>query len=111
MADGRLRFSGVMQWGRWHLDFTGRTLVMGVLNVTPDSFSDGGRFVDPARAVDHALAMAAAGADVIDVNVGGHPGHEPDIMRWAVEAIQEAVDLPLAIDSSYPETVRAGLEV
>jgi len=41
--------------------------VMGVLNVTPDSFSDGGRYLDPDRAVEHALAMEAAGADVIDV--------------------------------------------
>src|SRR5271156_1229056 len=41
--------------------------VMGVLNVTPDSFSDGGRYLDPERAVEHALAMEAAGADVIDV--------------------------------------------
>ena len=41
--------------------------VMGVLNVTPDSFSDGGRYLDPDRAVEHALEMEAAGADVIDV--------------------------------------------
>ncbi len=40
---------------------------MGVLNVTPDSFSDGGKYLDPDRAVEHALAMEAAGADVIDV--------------------------------------------
>jgi dihydropteroate synthase len=42
-------------------------LVMGVLNVTPDSFSDGGRFVDPDRALEHALAMEEAGAEIIDV--------------------------------------------
>src|SRR5258705_12362600 len=41
--------------------------VMGVLNVTPDSFSDGGRYLDPDRALEHALAMEAAGADLIDV--------------------------------------------
>ena len=41
--------------------------VMGILNVTPDSFSDGGRFLDPDRAADHALAMEAAGATIIDV--------------------------------------------
>lgn len=52
--------------------------LMGVLNVTPDSFSDGGRFLDPADAISHGLAMAAAGADVVDV--GGEstrPGAEP----------------------------------
>ena len=58
-----------------------------------------------------AVAQAEAGADVIDVNVGGHPGQEPETMHWAVEAIQEVVDLPLAIDSSHPETVCAGLQV
>ncbi len=59
---------------------------------------------------DLAVAQAEAGADVIDVNVGGHPGQEPETMRWAVEVIQEAVDLPLAIDSPHPETVRVGLQ-
>jgi cobalamin-dependent methionine synthase I len=60
---------------------------------------------------DSAVAQAKAGADVIDVNVGSLPGVEPDNMRWAVEVIQEAVDLPLAIDSSHPETVCIGLQV
>ena len=45
----------------------GRPLVMGILNVTPDSFSDGGRFVDPAKAIAHAGAMAAQGADILDI--------------------------------------------
>ncbi len=45
----------------------GRTLVMGILNVTPDSFSDGGRFTDPGAALDHALAMVEDGADMVDV--------------------------------------------
>src|SRR5437016_5281479 len=52
--------------------------VMGVLNITPDSFSDGGQYLDPARALDHALAMEAAGAAIIDIGgestrpVGAH---------------------------------------
>ncbi|MBC7323908.1 MAG: dihydropteroate synthase, partial [Moorella sp. (in: Bacteria)] len=55
-----------------------RTLVMGIINVTPDSFSDGGRFADPGAALDHAHRLVAEGADIIDV--GGEstrPGHEP----------------------------------
>ncbi len=44
-----------------------RTLVMGILNVTPDSFADGGCYLDPEQALDHALAMAAAGADILDI--------------------------------------------
>ena len=54
------------------------TRIMGVLNVTPDSFSDGGRFVDPGRAVAHGLELVEQGADVLDV--GGEstrPGHVP----------------------------------
>ncbi len=57
--------------GRWRVGGTeivlGRPLVMGILNVTPDSFSDGGNFDDPARAVEHAARMIAEGADIIDV--------------------------------------------
>jgi dihydropteroate synthase len=49
------------------LELGRRTLIMGILNVTPDSFSDGGAFLDPARAVSHALDMLSAGADVIDI--------------------------------------------
>src|ERR1700687_1508594 len=49
------------------LNLGDRTLVMGVLNVTPDSFSDGGKFLDPQRAVEHALEMERAGADLLDI--------------------------------------------
>src|SRR5438445_9348374 len=45
----------------------GRPIVMGILNVTPDSFSDGGRFLDPGAAIEHARLMAAEGADIIDI--------------------------------------------
>jgi 5-methyltetrahydrofolate--homocysteine methyltransferase len=57
-----------------------------------------------------AVAQAEAGADVIDVNVGSHPSLEPDNMRWAVERVQDAVDLPVAVDSPNPQTVRIGLQ-
>src|SRR5689334_10651140 len=55
--------------GEWldRLLATGRPVVMGVLNLTPDSFSDGGKFVDPQRAIAHARQMIADGADIIDV--------------------------------------------
>jgi len=75
--DARAVAGRVVEWGRWRLDFGGGCLVMGVLNVTPDSFSDGGRFLDVARAVEHGVAMAAARAAIIDV--GGEstrPGAE-----------------------------------
>ncbi len=55
-----------------------RPIVMGILNVTPDSFSDGARYTDPAVAIDHALAMLEGGADVIDVGAEStRPGAEP----------------------------------
>ncbi|MDI7275703.1 MAG: dihydropteroate synthase [Anaerolineae bacterium] len=66
---------------------------------------------DTAHVQRLALSQAAAGADVIDVNVGGLPGAEPELMQWAVCVVQEVTDLPLAIDSADPATVRAGLSV
>ena len=86
----------------------GRTVVMGVLNVTPDSFSDGGRFLDPEIAVRHAIRMAAEGADVLDI---GAESSRPygDAVRVSVEeewARLEPVlqglmnlDIPVSIDT------------
>ena len=65
-----------LQWGSHALSFE-RTLIMGVLNATPDSFSDGGSFFDSKKAVSHALRMIEEGADIIDI--GGEstrPGSE-----------------------------------
>src|SRR5512135_643618 len=55
------------RFGRRTYDLSSRTHIMGILNVTPDSFSDGGKFLDAGRAVEHALAMVEDGADIIDV--------------------------------------------
>ena len=67
------------QWnlGRRSLPLGERTLIMGVLNVTPDSFSDGGRFLDPRAAIDHGHALLDEGADILDIGgestrPGGH---------------------------------------
>jgi 5-methyltetrahydrofolate--homocysteine methyltransferase len=65
---------------------------------------------DPQFIQGLALGQAKKGADVIDVNVGIHPDLEPDAMRWAVELVQDVVDLPLALDSPNPETLLAGLQ-
>ena len=84
-----------------------RTLVMGILNVTPDSFSDGGHFVEPTAAVDHALEMVAQGADIIDI--GGEstrPGADPvsaaeEIRRTVpiIAKIRDQSDIALSIDT------------
>ncbi|MHC4736321.1 MAG: dihydropteroate synthase, partial [Planctomycetota bacterium] len=56
----------IVEWPKGRLDFSAGCIVMGVLNVTPDSFSDGGRFLDTDRAIKHGLKMAAEGAAIID---------------------------------------------
>ena len=83
---------------------------MGVVNVTPDSFSDGGEFLAPDRAVRHALELVAAGADILDV--GGEstrPGAEPvdeveELGRVlpVIEGIVAATDVPVSIDTAKP---------
>jgi dihydropteroate synthase len=94
-----------------------RTAIMGVLNVTPDSFSDGGAFLAREGAVVRAVEMAAEGADIIDV--GGEstrPGAQPvsvqqelDRVIPVIEALREAVAIPVSIDTSKPEVMRAAV--
>jgi len=67
-----------------------RTLLMGVLNVTPDSFSDGGRYLDPDRAAAHALEMQRAGADIIDI--GGESARPGALGVSAEEELKRQVE-------------------
>ncbi len=96
-----------------------RTLVMGVLNVTPDSFSDGGRFFSFDQALEHATQMISDGADIIDV--GGEstrPGsgepvpveEEIDRVVPVIKAISEFSDVPISVDTTKSEVARAALE-
>jgi dihydropteroate synthase len=95
-----------------------RTHVMGVLNVTPDSFSDGGRFLDAEGAAQHGLAMAAEGADLIDV--GGEstrPGaeeipveEERDRVVPVVKRLAAELTIPISIDTRKPEVAAAALD-
>ncbi|MBW3625942.1 MAG: dihydropteroate synthase, partial [Armatimonadetes bacterium] len=96
-----------------------RTLVMGILNVTPDSFSDGGRFFDPEAALDHARRMIAEGADLLDI--GGEstrPGSEPvgeaEEMRRVLpvlEALGKEFPVPLSIDTTRSAVARAAVRL
>ena len=95
----------------------GPVRVMGVVNVTDDSFSDGGRYLDPARAVEHGLALAAEGADIIDV---GGESTRPGAVRLdaAVEAARivpvvkelAAQGITVSIDTMHATVARAALE-
>ncbi len=85
----------------------GRVAVMGVLNVTPDSFSDGGLWLDPQKAVAHGLEMVSAGAGIIDVGgestrPGAEPVDEQEELRRVlpvVEALAAKVEIPISIDT------------
>ncbi|MCL1632485.1 dihydropteroate synthase [Sporolactobacillus sp. CPB3-1] len=100
------------------IDYRKKTVIMGILNVTPDSFSDGGRFNQADLAVEHALEMEHEGADIIDV--GGEstrPGHTPitadeEIARVVpmIKAIRKATDIPLSIDTYKAETAERALD-
>lgn len=108
--------SSHFQCGRFQLSLT-RPLVMGVLNVTPDSFSDGGRFIRVNLALAHAQQMIEEGVDLIDV--GGEstrPGATPvpleeELARVlpVIEALRE-LNVPLSIDTYKPEMMRAALD-
>lgn len=95
----------------------GRTLIMGVVNVTPDSFSDGGRFGTPDRAVEHGRQLYADGADLVDVGgESSRPGAEPvpadEEMRRVVPVIAglAAAGVPVSVDTAKPEVAAAALE-
>lgn len=100
------------------LTFGERTLVMGILNVTPDSFSDGGRFLHAGEAVRRAEEMMAEGADIIDV--GGEstrPGGEvvtaeEELRRVVpiIERLAQITDIPLSVDTTKSVVARAALE-
>src|ERR1700693_912052 len=92
-----------------------RTLVMGVLNVTPDSFSDGGLFLDTDAAVDRALEIERAGADILDVgaestrpgSTGISPDEEPRRILPMLEKLRGKIKIPTSIDSSKSEVAEA----
>lgn len=102
---------------RRDLDLTRRGAIMGVLNVTPDSFSDGGNFTDPGRACEHALRMAADGADIIDIGgESSRPGATPveadeELSRVVpvIELVRRASDVLISIDTTKARVAEAAL--
>lgn len=115
---GRMQMSMcVIKLGRRMIDLGQRTYVMGILNVTPDSFSDGGRFLDPAAALDHAVAMAGEGADFIDIGAEStRPGArsvpaKEQLARLVpvLRAIKKRVKLPVSVDTTSATVAEAAL--
>lgn len=100
------------------IDLTKKTVIMGILNITPDSFSDGGRYNDLDKAVAQAKQMVADGADIIDI--GGEstrPGHTPitaaeEIERVVpiIEKVRASVSVPISIDTFKAITARYAIE-
>ena len=95
-------------------DLTHRALIMGVLNVTVDSFSDGGQFTDVESAVAHAHRLAAEGADIIDIGgestrPGAQPVSEAEELRRVLPVIQRLSNFCISIDTMKPAVAQAAL--
>jgi dihydropteroate synthase len=99
------------------IDMSRRTALIGIVNVTPDSFSDGGRYLEPDRAIAHGIELARAGADIIDI--GGEstrPGARPvsaqeEIARVVpvLRGLRRSISIPLSIDTYKAEVAKAAL--
>jgi dihydropteroate synthase len=101
------------------IQFPRPAMLMGIVNVTPDSFSDGGHYLDTARAIDHALQLASEGADFLDV--GGEstrpsaaPVEEAEELRRVLPVIRgllaQKVSVPISIDTMKPRVARQAIE-
>jgi len=119
--EGVLRASQVvvLRLGARTIHFGARTQLMGVINVTPDSFSDGGDFLDPERAVAHGLEMAAQGADFLDL--GGEstrPGaaevdaaEELRRVLPVLRSLREKTEVPISVDTRKAKVAEAAIEL
>jgi dihydropteroate synthase len=100
------------------VDMKRRTALMGVLNVTPDSFSDGGNYLDADKAIAHGLELVAHGADIVDIGgESSRPGAAPVSAREEMErvlpvlrALRRAVSIPISIDTYKAQVARAALD-
>jgi len=107
-----------LSWNNFILDFSEKTCIMGILNVTPDSFSDGGRYFNETSAINKALEMIEDGADIIDI--GGEstrPGSEPvpveeELRRIlpVIKAIAGKIKIPVSIDTYKSEIAKRALD-
>src|SRR5699024_1935618 len=108
----------ILKTGVKNFDLSKRTHIMGILNVTPDSFSDGGHYTTVEKAVEQAKRMEEEGADIIDI--GGEstrPNHDPVSLEEELErvlpviqALKENITIPVSIDTYKAKTARQAIE-
>jgi len=112
-----LKKGEIMRIGKWQFDTENQVYMMGILNVTPDSFSDGGRYDHMDRALFHAEELVKQGTDILDI--GGEstrPNHikitsEEEIERVCpiIEAIKSRMDIPVSLDTYKSDVAKAGI--
>jgi dihydropteroate synthase len=118
-GNGMKKRPDILEWPTGKLDFSAGAIVMGILNVTPDSFSDGGQFNDVDAAVARGVAMARQGAAIIDIGPEStRPGSEAvpadeQIIRAVpvIERLSQLIDIPICIDTRLPKVALAAIEV
>lgn len=108
----------ILQWGRFSLELGKTTRIMGIVNVTPDSFSDGGRFFSPERALAQAEQLIAAGADILDI--GGEStrpfsdavsaDEESRRVLPLIEKVAGRIPIPISIDTTKAIVARRAIE-
>ncbi len=111
------KLPSVVQWPTGKLDFSGGAIIMGILNVTPDSFSDGGQYCDVEAAVAHGIEMAKQGAAIIDIGPEStRPGSEAvsideQIARAVpvIEKLSSQIDIPISIDTKNADVAKAAI--
>jgi dihydropteroate synthase len=112
-----LQKPAVLRAGRFSFALGSRTYIMGILNVTPDSFSDGGRYLDMDQALRHAEAMLAEGADILDIGgessrpggAGVSAAEELQRVCPILDRIRRELDCPVSIDTAKAEVAEAAL--
>ncbi len=108
----------ILKWPKGKLDFSQGCLIMGILNVTPDSFSDGGQFIDTENAIAHGVEMASQGAAIIDIGgESSRPGSKPPSINDEIErvtpvikSLSKKINIPISIDTYHVEVAKAALD-
>jgi dihydropteroate synthase len=118
-ATARIDESGrILSTRHGNIDMRRRTALMGILNVTPDSFSDGGRYLEARKAIARGVELAEQGADIIDIGgestrPGARPLSAPEEIERVVPVVRElrrVISIPLSIDTVKAEVARAALD-